>query len=69
MSYTEVVTAQAAALGARRTLVQLQVNRQTAAVALIQALGGGWHAGGAGGTVSSTPSTAQAAPSPQRGVK
>lgn len=69
VSYTEVVTAQAAALGARRTLVQLQVNRQTAAVALIQALGGGWHAGGAGGTVSSTPSTAQAAPSPQRGVK
>lgn len=39
VSYTEVVTAQAAALGARRTLVQLQVNRQTAAVALIQALG------------------------------
>ncbi len=69
VSYTEVVTAQAAALGARRTLVQLQVNRQAAAVALIQALGGGWHAGGAGGTVSSTPSTAQAAPSPQRGVK
>lgn len=44
VSYTDVVTAQAAALSARRTLVQLQVNRQTAAVALIQALGGGWHA-------------------------
>ena len=43
VSYTEVVTAQAAALSARRTLVQLQVNRQTAAVALIQALGGGWQ--------------------------
>jgi outer membrane protein TolC len=38
-----VVTAQAAALSARRTLVQLQVNRQTAAVSLIQALGGGWQ--------------------------
>jgi len=43
VSYTDVVTAQAAALSARRTLVQLQVNRQTAAVALIQALGGGWQ--------------------------
>jgi len=43
VSYTEVVTAQAAALSARRTLVQLQVNRQAAAVALIQALGGGWQ--------------------------
>jgi len=50
VSYTEVVTAQAAALSARRTLVQLQVNRQTAAVALIQALGGGWQAGWAGET-------------------
>ena len=69
VSYTEVVTAQAAALGARRTLVQLQVNRQTAAVALIQALGGGWHAGWAGETLSSAPSAAQAAPSPQSGVK
>ena len=69
VSYTEVVTAQAAALSARRTLVQLQVNRQTAAVALIQALGGGWHAGWAGETLSSAPSTAQAAPSPQSGVK
>lgn len=44
VSYTDVVTAQVSALNARRTLVQLQVNRQTAAVALIQALGGGWHA-------------------------
>jgi NodT family efflux transporter outer membrane factor (OMF) lipoprotein len=44
-SYTEVVTAQAAALNARRALVQVQVDRQTAAVALIQALGGGWQAG------------------------
>lgn len=69
VSYTEVVTAQAAALGARRTLVQLQVNRQTAAVALIQALGGGWQAGWAGETLSSAPSAAQAVPSPQSGVK
>jgi len=45
VSYTEVVTAQAAALSARRTLVQLQANRQTSAIALIQAMGGGWQAG------------------------
>jgi NodT family efflux transporter outer membrane factor (OMF) lipoprotein len=45
VSYTDVVTAQVSALNARRTLLQLQVNRQNAAVALIQALGGGWHAG------------------------
>ncbi|WP_415162543.1 efflux transporter outer membrane subunit [Ottowia sp.] len=43
-SYTEVVTAQASALSARRSLLQLQVQRQQAALALIQALGGGWQA-------------------------
>lgn len=45
VSYTEVVQAQVTALNARRALVQLQSDRQTVAVALIQALGGGWHAG------------------------
>ena len=44
VGYTEVVTAQVAALNARRSLVQLQVNRQSSAIALIQALGGGWQA-------------------------
>lgn len=44
VSYTDVVTAQTAALSARRTLSQLTANRQTVAIALIQALGGGWHA-------------------------
>lgn len=44
LSYTEVVAAQAAALSAERALLQLQVNRQLAAVALVQALGGGWQA-------------------------
>ena len=44
VSYTEVVTAQASALSARRTVLQLLINRQTAAVGLIQGLGGGWHA-------------------------
>ncbi|NMM11959.1 MAG: efflux transporter outer membrane subunit [Rhodoferax sp.] len=42
VSYTEVVTAQASALSARRALVQVQADRQTTAVALIQSLGGGW---------------------------
>ncbi|WP_317201882.1 efflux transporter outer membrane subunit, partial [Janthinobacterium sp.] len=44
VAYTEVVTAQATALAARRALVQAQVDRQNTAVALIQALGGGWRA-------------------------
>ena len=44
VSYTEVVQAQATALSARRALVQLQADRQTTAVALIQSLGGGWKA-------------------------
>jgi NodT family efflux transporter outer membrane factor (OMF) lipoprotein len=43
VSYTEVVTAQVTALSARRALVQLTGSRQTSAVALIQALGGGWQ--------------------------
>jgi NodT family efflux transporter outer membrane factor (OMF) lipoprotein len=42
VSYTEVVTAQASALSARRALVKVQADRQTTAVALIQSLGGGW---------------------------
>ena len=40
VSYTEVVQAQATALSARRALAQSQADRQTAAVALIQSLGG-----------------------------
>jgi len=41
--YTDVVTAQATALAARRALIQMQADRQTTAVALVQALGGGWQ--------------------------
>jgi outer membrane protein TolC len=44
VNYTDVVSAQASALSARRSLVQVQLARQTAAVGLIQALGGGWEA-------------------------
>ncbi len=63
VAYTDVVTAQVAALNARRTLVQVQRDRQTAAVALIQALGGGWQAGWMeGGAQAATP----AQPTPAR---
>jgi NodT family efflux transporter outer membrane factor (OMF) lipoprotein len=44
VSYTEVVTAQASALSARRALVRNAVDRQVSAITLIQALGGGWDA-------------------------
>ncbi len=44
VGYTEVISAQATALSARRALVQALADRQTTAVALIQALGGGWQA-------------------------
>ncbi len=42
VAYTDVVTAQASALSARRSLLQAAISRRTTAVALIQALGGGW---------------------------
>jgi len=42
--YTTVVTAQVTALSARQALSQLVASRQAAAIALIQALGGGWQA-------------------------
>ncbi|MES2972008.1 MAG: TolC family protein [Pseudomonadota bacterium] len=44
VSFTEVINAQATAQSARRNLIQLQSDRQVAAVTLIQALGGGWRA-------------------------
>ena len=43
VNYTEVINAQVTAQNARRALVQAQSDRQVAAVALIQALGGGWR--------------------------
>jgi outer membrane protein TolC len=43
VGYTDVVTAQASALSARRALTQVGVNRQVSAIDLIQALGGGWE--------------------------
>jgi len=50
--YTTVVTAQVTALSARQTLSQLMSSRQAAAIALIQALGGGWHAPAANETAA-----------------
>jgi outer membrane protein TolC len=44
--FTDVVTAQATALSARRALIQIQLDRQTTAVALVQALGGGFVTSG-----------------------
>jgi len=43
LSFTEVVTAQVTALNARRALAQALSDRDVAAVALIQGLGGGWR--------------------------
>ena len=43
LSFTDVVVAQTSALAARRALSQVAVNRQLSAIALIQALGGGWN--------------------------
>jgi NodT family efflux transporter outer membrane factor (OMF) lipoprotein len=43
VNYSDVITAQQNAATARRALVQAQIDRQLAAVALIQALGGGWR--------------------------
>ena len=42
-SYLEVVTAQSTALTNERLAVDLLTRRLTAGVALIEALGGGWH--------------------------
>ncbi len=42
VAYTNVITAQTQAYQARNALIQGELSRQTTAVALIQALGGGW---------------------------
>jgi NodT family efflux transporter outer membrane factor (OMF) lipoprotein len=42
VAYTSVITAQTQAYQARNALLQGELQRQTTAVALIQALGGGW---------------------------
>jgi NodT family efflux transporter outer membrane factor (OMF) lipoprotein len=57
VDFTTVTTAQATAYSARVNLIQNQVNQQTAAVALIQAIGGQWA-----GTVDLHPSSKQPTP-------
>ncbi len=42
VAYTDVVTAQASALSARRALMQVSLSRQTSAINMVAALGGGW---------------------------
>jgi NodT family efflux transporter outer membrane factor (OMF) lipoprotein len=42
VAYTDVVTAQASALSGRRALMQVSLGRQTAAINMVAALGGGW---------------------------
>jgi outer membrane protein TolC len=43
VDYTTVIVAQTAALSARRALAQIALSRQSNAVSLIAALGGGWN--------------------------
>ena len=43
VNYTDVITAQVTAANARRAFIQAQSDRQVAAAALIQSLGGGWR--------------------------
>jgi len=50
ISYSDVVAAQVTALNARRSLAQVVADRQTAAIALIRALGGGWKQPGGDAT-------------------
>jgi NodT family efflux transporter outer membrane factor (OMF) lipoprotein len=45
VAYTDVITAQATAFNARQTAITATLNRQTAAVSLIQAIGGHWDNG------------------------
>lgn len=44
VAYTQVVTTETAALGARQTLLTVQGQRMTTAISLVEALGGGWSA-------------------------
>jgi NodT family efflux transporter outer membrane factor (OMF) lipoprotein len=63
ISFLEVITAQATAYNAERTLLTLQGKRYSAAVLLVKALGGGWH--GEVPLVGQAAQPATSAPTPQ----
>ena len=44
VDYSEVIVAQTTALSARQSQIQAVINQQTAAIALVQAIGGEWSA-------------------------
>jgi NodT family efflux transporter outer membrane factor (OMF) lipoprotein len=48
IGYSDVIVAQTAALSARRAEAQSVIDRQSAAISLIQAIGGSWRPGTAG---------------------
>ncbi|SPD63597.1 RND efflux system, outer membrane lipoprotein [Cupriavidus taiwanensis] len=58
----DVLTAQTSAYTAERTALSITGRQYTAAVVLIKALGGGWHAQPAGSSGSASPSVPAAAP-------
>lgn len=64
--YLDVITAQNTLLTNQQTQVTLRVNEMTAAVQLIQALGGGWNVGQlpAAGTITGNGAANQAANTP-----
>lgn len=62
--YTSVVTAQATALNAQRTLLQLQSRLLVASATLMKALGGGWQSTTAFSSAP-TPSTQSTPPAPR----
>jgi NodT family efflux transporter outer membrane factor (OMF) lipoprotein len=55
VDYTTVVVAQAAALTARRSLAQIMLSQQTAAVGLVTSLGGGWQPPAPASTAAAAP--------------
>lgn len=60
VDYTSVVVAQGAASGARQARIQAVVDRQTAMVALAQAIGGSWVEAPASGVMAPAPSSSGA---------
>jgi len=64
LSYLNVITARTISLSNQVTSVQIRGRRMAAAVALIQALGGGWNAGELPSTKAVTQREAPAAPPP-----